>query len=350
MKLTGARAKRFIEKPADDVIGVLLFGPDRGLVKARSLALTQTYMPNADDAFGTTVLTADDLSGDPARLADEMSALSLLGDDRLVRLRLDHERNAAAISKLIKEFDVDPNKVEAKLVIEAGDMTPRSAIRKACEAAAHFVAIGCYAASTRDLAEQVKSSLSEKNIAINPDALDMWIPLLEGDHALAAGEIEKMALYKGYGSVENAVVSLADIKAIAAGGQSASIDTIVMQMMSGQVDEADSSYRRAMSGKLNPVSVLIGLQRHLLRLIEAAMSMDSGNNIGQAMRSLRPPVFSMQEDLFKRHLSLWSLPMLRRALVQSQKAEREIKTAAAPTEAIMGRLILALSSYAAKRG
>jgi len=328
MKLTGARATRFIEKPADDIIGVLLFGPDRGLVKARSLALTKIYMPNAADAFGTTVLTADDLSGDPARLADEMSALSLLGDDRLVRLRLDHERNAAAISKLIKEFDTTPEKVEAKLIIEAGDMTPRSAIRKACEAAAHFVAIGCYAASARDLADQVKSTLSEKNIGINPDALDMWIPLLEGDHALAAGEIEKMALYKGYGRVDEAVVTLADIKTVAAGGQSASIDTIVMQMMSGQVDEADASYRRAMSGKLNPVSVLIGLQRHLLRLI----------------------VFSMQEDLFKRHLSLWSLPMLRRALVQSQKAEREIKTAAAPTEAIMGRLILALSSYAAKRG
>lgn len=350
MKLSGARATRFIEKPAEDIIGVLLFGPDRGLVKARSLALTKTYMPNADDAFGTTVLTADDLSSDPARLADEMSALSLLGDDRLVRLRLDHERNAAAISKLIKEFDTNPSKVEAKLIIEAGDMTPRSAIRKSCEAAANFVAIACYAASAKDLADQVKSSLSEKNIGINPDALEMWLPLLEGDHALAAGEIEKMALYKGYGRDEGEVVTLADIKAVAAGGQSASIDTIVMQMMSGRVDDADASYCRAMSGKLNPVSVLIGLQRHLLRLIEAAMSMDSGNNIGQAMRSLRPPVFSMQEDLFKRHLSLWPLPMLRRALVQSQKAEREIKTAGAPVEAIMGRLILALASYAAKRG
>lgn len=349
MKLTGARATRFLKSPPADIIGVLLYGPDRGLVKARSLALSQVFMPNPDDAFGTTILTADDLSGDPARLADEMSALSLLGDDRLVRLRLDHERNGATISKLIKQFDIDPDKAEAKLIIEAGDMTPRSAIRKACEASAHFAAIGCYAASAKDIGEQVKSALSEIGIGINPDALDMWIPLLEGDHALAAGEIEKMALYKGYGKVDGATVTLADIRAIAAGGQSASIDTIVMQLMSGDVDGSDASYRRAMSGKMNPVAVLIGLQRHLLRLIEAAMAMDGGENIGQVMRSLRPPVYGMQEDMFKRHLSLWPLSMLRRALVQSQKAEREIKTAAAPTEAIMGRLILALASYAAKR-
>jgi len=57
MKLTGARAIRFLEKPSADIIGILLFGPDRGLIKARSQALTQIFMPNADDAFGMTVLT-----------------------------------------------------------------------------------------------------------------------------------------------------------------------------------------------------------------------------------------------------------------------------------------------------
>ena len=349
MKLTGTRATRFLDNPSSDTIGILLFGPDRGLVKTRSAALALKFMPNADDAFGTTILTADDLSSDPARLADEMSALSLLGDDRLVRLRLDHERNGAAISKLIKQFDTEPDKAEAKLIIEAGDMTPRSPIRKACEAAGRFVSIGCYPASAKDLAEQIKTTLSDLNIGIEGDALELWGPLLEGDHALAANEIEKMALYKGYGKAAGAVVTLADIRAIAAGGQSASIETIVMQTMSGDVEAADSSYRRAMSGKINPVSVLIGLQRHLLRLVEASMALESGENMGQALRSLRPPVFSMQEDLFRRHLSLWPLTMLRRALLQSQKAEREIKTAASPTEAIMGRLILALASYAGKR-
>ncbi len=349
MKLTGVRATRFLEKPQDDIIGVLLFGPDRGLVKSRSQALQAVFLPQSDDAFGLTVLTADDLSGDPAKLSDELSALSLLGGGRLVRLRLDHERNGAGIAKLIKEFDANPDKAEAKLIIEAGDMTTRSAIRKACDAAGRFASIGCYPASAKDISDQIKTTLSALNISISPDALEMWVPLLEGDHALAAGEIDKIALFKGYGSIKDAKISVEDIKAVAAGGQSASLDTIVMQMMSGDINEADSSYRRAISGKTNPVAVLIALQRHLLRLIEAAAALDSGENMGQALRSLRPPVFSMQETLFKRHLSLWSTPMLRRALVQSQKAEKDIKTAGAATEAIMGRLILALSSYAAKR-
>jgi len=87
MKITGARAARFLDKPPDDIIGVLLFGPDRGLVRERAQALAKLFISNPDDAFAVTQLTADDLTGNTAKLADEMSALSLLGDARLVRLR-----------------------------------------------------------------------------------------------------------------------------------------------------------------------------------------------------------------------------------------------------------------------
>ena len=247
MKITGARQTRFLGAPPPDIIGVLLFGPDRGRVKSRGAELAKILVPDVDPTFGAALITADDLTSDPAKLADEMSAMSLLGGGRLVRLRLDHERQAAAIAKLIKTFDTDPSRAEAKLIIEAGDMTPRSAIRKAVEAAKHFAAIGCYAANANDLRGQIKDGLSAHKITITPEALENWLPLIEGDHALAAGEIEKMALYKGYGKVDRAMVSLSDIQAVAAGGQSASIDTIVTEALSGQIDAMDASYQRAVA-------------------------------------------------------------------------------------------------------
>ena len=57
MKLTGARANKFVSAPQADIIGVLLFGPDRGLVKERGQLLIKHYLPNPDDAFAATVLT-----------------------------------------------------------------------------------------------------------------------------------------------------------------------------------------------------------------------------------------------------------------------------------------------------
>ncbi|MEP1229469.1 MAG: DNA polymerase III subunit delta [Litorimonas sp.] len=349
MKITGARQKRFLDSPPSDLIGVLLFGPDRGLAKTRALALAKTLVPDADDTFGVTVLTSDDLSSDPAKLSDEMSALSLLGGGRLIRLRLDHERNGQAIAKLIKSFDADPSRAEAKLIIEAGDMTPRSHIRKAVEASGHFAAIGCYAANTQDLREQVKSGLSDKSIGIDTDALEYWLPFLEGDFALAAGEIEKMALYKGYGTIDNVKVTLDDIRAVAAGVQSASIDVIITQALTGQIDKCDAAYRRAVEGKTNPVSILFSLQRHMIRLMEAAIKMENGDSASSAIKSLRPPIFKMQEGAFISQLNIWPARMLSRSLQQCQLAERQLKSTGAPAEAITSRLLIALSTYAAKR-
>jgi len=326
MKITGARQNRFLSAPPADIIGVLLFGPDRGRVKSRGAALSKILVPDVDPTFGSTLITADDLSGDPAKLADEMSAMSL-----------------------IKSFDTDPARAEAKLIIEAGDMTTRSAIRKAVEASKHFAAIGCYAANANDLRGQVKEGLNAHQITITPDALENWLPLLEGDHALAAGEIEKMALYKGYGKEAGAVVTLPDIQAVAAGGQSASIDMIVTEALSGQLDAMDASYRRAVAGKVSPIGILFGLQRQILRLTEASIAMQNGLPKGQAMKGLRPPVFAIQERAFSAQLDIWGLRMLKRSLLECQTAERASKTAGAPIDSIVSRLLLALAGYAAKR-
>lgn len=348
MKLTGNRANTFLNHPKDDIIGVLLFGPDRGLARERGMALAKTYIPKPD-AFSVTTLTADDLTGDPAKLSDEMSALSLLGDDRLVHLRLDHERGGAAISKIIKSLDADPRLAAAKLIIEAGDMTPRSAVRKVFEAAGHFAAIGCYTDNSADIANLVRSSMNEKNIGIDADALALWTPLLEGDRGLTRGEIEKMILYKGDGEVPGAAVTIDDIRNVASGGQMASIDDIIQAAMNGDVDACDYAYRTAMAGKMNSAVILRSLQRHISRLLEAHSHMASGDSIESAMRALRPPVFRMQERNFMQQVRKWRETMLQKVLSQSLEAERKVKTAGSPADAIVGRLLLALGTYAARQ-
>ena len=348
MKVTGARQERFLQSPPHDLLGALLFGPDRGLVKDRAARLIQTLAPDVDPAFGVTVLTADDLVQDPARLRDELSAMSLLGGTRLVRLRLDHERSGASIAKIIKSIDVEPETVEAKLVVEAGDLTPRSAVRKAAEAAKRVAAIGCYPAGLRDRRRMVEDTLRDIGINASPDALDLWVPLLEGDHALAASEVEKMALFKGYGREPGATVTVEDVRALAAGAQGASINPIIQDAMSGRVDSLDARFRRAVESKISPVGIHFALQRHILRLCEAAARMEGGDSAEAAMRALRPPVFRMAEDAFRAQLSRWSPRALRSALSQCQAVERQLKSTGAPAEALTERLLFGLARFAGR--
>ena len=349
MKVTGARQNQFLSQPPHNIVGALLFGPDRGLVKARSSALITTLAPDIDPAFGVTILTSDDLIADPARLMDEMSAMSLLGGARLVRLRLDHERSGAAISKIIKEIDGDPSRVEAKLVIEAGDLSTRSAIRKAAEAAKNIAALGCYPMGARDRRQQIKDRMDQLGIGITNDALDLWVPLLEGDHALAEGEIEKMTLYKGYGQEDGSTITPEDIRAVAAGAQASAIDPIIQDAMFGRIDSLDARYRRAVEAKISPIAIHFALQRHILRLCEASARMDRGESAGSATRSLRPPVFRMQEDAFITTLNRWNGRALRSALSQCQTVEWELKSTGAPVEALTERLLFGLARFAARR-
>ena len=121
------------------------------------------------------------------------------------------------------------------------------------------------------------------------------------------------------------------------------------EALSGQIDAMDASYKRAVAGKVSPIGILFGLQRQLMRLTEASIAMNSGMPKGQAMKSLRPPVFAMQERSFSAQLDIWGLRMLKRSLLECQTSERAAKTAGAPIESIISRLLLALASYAAKR-
>jgi len=349
MKLTGSRGAKFIDTPQDDIIGVLFFGPDHGLVREYAGRMAAKFVPNPDDVFAATTLTADDLQSDPAKFNDEMSALSLLGDARLVRVRLDHERPGAALAKAIKNFDSNPETAEARLIIEAGNLTPRSAVRKAMEAAGKFVAIGCYPSGPADIANMIRSEFEALGIGITRDALDYWVPLLAGDRGLQKSEIEKMALYKGYGTIAGAQVERGDVEILAAGAQGASLDDIIMAAMSGRAVQSDTAFHRAIGSKMPAAVILRSLQRHLTRLLEARAQMDQGERAENAMKTLRPPVFRMQERVFAQHLNMWSTPLLSRALSQSIDAEQQVKSAAAPVEAITGRLLMALATYARKR-
>lgn len=354
MKITGGRVDRFIKKPDDDTIGVLFFGPDQGLCSERAAVLAKSFSSDPNDPFSVTQLSADDLIGDPAKLSDEMSAMSLLGDTRVIRLRLSHERGAAALSKTIKALDAAPHLCAAKLIIEAGDMATRSSVRKTFEAAKHFAAIACYEASQADLSQLVRSEFDAAGLSIERSALDALIPLLHGDRRMARSEIEKLALYKG-AYVEDASdnsdnrITLEDVQLLSAGAGNTGLDHIILSALSGQTQTCDTSFQSAMAGKMTPHSILFALQRHLVRLHQAASLMDNGQSADEAMRALRPPVFAMQKSAFGSQLRLWSEPVLARAISSSLEVETQMKSTGMPAESLMGRFLLNLSSYAARK-
>ncbi|MFW5681357.1 MAG: DNA polymerase III subunit delta, partial [Pseudomonadota bacterium] len=71
MKLQPRQIQGFLQRPPVAVRAVLLYGPDRGLAAERRSALLRAWVDDPGDPLAVSVLEADHLRGDPARLIDE---------------------------------------------------------------------------------------------------------------------------------------------------------------------------------------------------------------------------------------------------------------------------------------
>jgi len=138
VKLASSRIAEFLRRPDPEIRAVLFYGPDAGLVRERAETIARRVCPDLNDPFRVADLSASVLATDPARLADETAQLSLTGGQRVVRVR----GAGDILGKLFGEF-LDDTPGDAFVVVEAGDLPSRSALRRAFEAAQRGAAIGC---------------------------------------------------------------------------------------------------------------------------------------------------------------------------------------------------------------
>jgi DNA polymerase-3 subunit delta len=253
LKLKARDVDRALSRPDPDIQAFVIFGPDSGLVRERANTLAGALVEDPDDPFTVTRLTEDDIKSDPAALSDAMAAMSLLGTAPLVRVRLSGD--LTAVGTYLTDLDKGQTAAEARLIVEAGDLKKSSKLRKAAEDGARFIAAPCYADDARDLIKLADEMLAAEGLSLAPDARAMLAPYLEGDRALARGEIDKLILYKGLARQRpegEATIERADIAAISAAGAEAALDQIIDPAFSGDPVSADRAYARALSSGISP--------------------------------------------------------------------------------------------------
>src|SRR5689334_5862689 len=172
-------ADRFVERLPRNIIAVLIYGPDQGLVRERAETLAKSVVPELTDAFRVAELDEATLNADPARLFDEAAAISMLGGRRVVRVR----GAGNTLAKLFEEF-LDAPAGDALIVVEGGDLSKSAAIRRVFEAADNAASIACYGDTARDLPDVVRIALKAEGLAITPDALDYAAARLGSDRGV----------------------------------------------------------------------------------------------------------------------------------------------------------------------
>lgn len=341
MKIPPARVEAFVKAPDAAVRAVLVYGPDLGLVRERAERLAKGIAPDLSDPFRVGELSGAVLKDDPARLADEAAALSLTGGRRVVRVR-DVGDNLAALFRGFLE--APPG--DALVVVEGGDLGPRSTLRQAFEAAETGAALPCYGDEGGNLESLIIESLRQHGQTADPEALAYLADHLGGDRRLTRSELEKLSLYVGGpGKVrlEDALACVGDTAAL-------SLDDLAMAVADG--DHAgtlrilDRLYREGSQA----VGVLRAVTRHFIRLHLAAGLMAQGRSAEQAVAALKPPPIFKVAPRVKAQAQHWSADRLAIALDMLLAAEMDCKTTGLPAEEICARALLQIARAAGRRG
>jgi len=87
VKIEPRQAEAFLRKPDPKIRAVVVYGNDDGLVAERGTQLAKTVCEDLKDPFRVVDIAGEALKGDPARLADEFGAMSLMGGRRVIRVR-----------------------------------------------------------------------------------------------------------------------------------------------------------------------------------------------------------------------------------------------------------------------
>lgn len=339
---------RFLKSPDAGVRAAVIHGKDRSGVAERAEILCRTITPDLNDPFNVTLLTDSDIDGDEARLEEALTALSMIGGRRLVRVRLGAEKASvdkmlAAALKIHADGGFNP---DAMLVVEAGALGRDSALRKAAEASSGAVGIACYEDETGDVARMTREALAVDKVGLTGDALDRFVARLPRERGLMRQEIERLALYIGPGS--GRTLDVEELETHLGVEPDASLQDAALQAFGGRPTPAQSGLRRAFAEGESAVMAVRQASLHLGKLRRINVLQSSGAGAKEAAKAAG--VFWKQEAEMLRQARAWRLDALDAVQDSVNVADVASKSTGLPDQLIAERLLLEIAARARRLG
>ena len=331
MKLSPRDAGGYFAKPDADKTGLLIYGGDAMRVALkRQQVIAALVGSEGDEEMRLTRIAAADLRKDPALLGDAIKAHGFFPGQRVAFV----EGAGDGLAKVIGAVLADWRAGDAQVVVTAGSLNARSALRKVFEGHGNAYAVGVY--DDPPSRAEVEAELAWQGLNnIDSDAMQEIIGL---SRVLDPGDfrqtLEKLSLYK---LEDGAPVSVADVLACGPASTEAALDDVLNCVAEARAGEIGPIVRRLAGQGVQPVGIFIGAMRHF-RVLHAAAATPGG--IG----SLRPPIYGPRRDRMARQAQGWGLAKLETGLQMLTDADLGLRsTSKAPQMAAMERTLIRLA-------
>lgn len=340
MKLSGAdNARRLAAKPEPDLAGILLYGPDPMLVSlVRQDVVLQLIGPEGEAEMRLDRVAAAELRKEGGALSDALRAQSFFPGPRVVLL----DGGSDTIAEPVLQALADHRPGDAVLVLTAGQLAARSALRKAFEAHRSAYAAALYPDPPGRA--EIEARLARAGIAARPDAVDVLLSLgAEQDPGAFAQTLGALALYL---HDADAPASADDVAAVAPDAGEGDIDALIHSAAEGDAAAIGPQIKRLAASGTAPVALAIAASRHF-RALHAAASASDGADAG--LSRLRPPVFGPRRSRMAAQARRLGQPVIEKALMLLTDTDLALRSSRpVPGLALVERALIRIAMLAGR--
>lgn len=333
MKLSGAEASRYFAKPDPGRAGLLIFGADAMRVALKRQEVIAALLgPNGEAEMRLTRMSGAELRRDGALLLDAVKSIGFFPGPRVAFVEDATDTLAEPIAIALKEW----KKGDANIVITAGNLTGKSALKTMMEKHLAALCIGLY--DEPPSPEEVQALLAKVGLkAIEPAAMT---ELLSLSRALDPGDfrqtLEKIGLYK-HGDAT--ALTAAEVSDLAPGTVDADVLDVVAAAVDGRAVELGLLMRRIESQGVQAVTLCIQTLRYVRSLHMAAS--DPG---GVAAGMARSFGFGNRRSAMQAQAQKWGGRALEQALALLIETDLTLRsTSRAPAMAVMERALIRIA-------
>ena len=354
MKATQRDFARGVPRGAGDASIFFFCGPDEAGASAAATAILEA-MPDAGERVD---ITGADLKRDPAMLGDEARSGSLFGDKRHIFVRASGDEAHDAVKALIETNDAGAGEA-APVLIVATSATDKSRTAKLLEKRADGMVAMFYPPDLSTVAASVRAMADAAGLRLGGDLAERIARAAGLDVRLAQSEVTKLALYCDADPQSPKSASVEDHEAIGAATEEDGFQPMVNAVIGGDLGKLDNEIRRMRELGMNPVGLLLALERRASQLAQIAARLGPRGNFDGLSKGEKAQlgIFWREERDIRMQLGRWNVPEKRgatrrkldRLIPRLVDLHRALLTNSQAAELLLAQDLAEIARFAARR-
>ncbi|MEP7221311.1 MAG: DNA polymerase III subunit delta [Novosphingobium sp.] len=342
MKVTDKTFGAQVRKAAEQARVFFFCGPD----EAGAFDAANRILALIPDPGERIELAGAELKRDPVRLSDEARSTSLFGDTRHIWVRTSGDESHDAVEILLAS-DVPP----CPVLILATSATDKSRTAKLLADRKDALVAMFWPPDARTVSAAVREMAGAAGLRIDGSMADRIARAAGLDTRLAQSEVDKLALYLDASPERPRTADAAALDLIGASNDDDGFMPLVNAVLSGETAKLAGELRRLHELGLNPVGVLLAIERRAAQLAQLSAKLGRGGDVGALIDSEKAArrIFFKDERDLRGQLQRWRGRRLERLVARLVGLHRSLLANSQSAELLLIQGLADITRVAAQR-